>query len=63
MRILIIVVSTALFLLLTFFGIGPVVFADGSMQERLITAAIVLALMIGVVLMAKIGLKKFPKNK
>lgn len=63
MRILIIVVSTALFLLLTFFGIGPVVFADGSMQERLITAAIVLALMMGVVLMAKIGLKKFPKNK
>jgi len=50
-------------LLLLFFGIGPVVFADGSMQERIITAAIVLILMLGVVLTTKWGLKKFPKNK
>jgi len=63
MRILIIVLSTVLFLLLTFFGIGPVVFADGSMQERIITAAIVFILMFGVVLLAKRGLKKFPKDK
>lgn len=63
MRILIIVLSTVLFLLLTFFGMGPVVFADGSMEERIITAAITLVLMFGVVLLAKKGLKKFPKNK
>lgn len=63
MRIVIIVVSTVLLLLLTFFGVGPVVFADGSMQERIITAAIVFVLMFGVVLLAKKGLKKFPKNK
>jgi hypothetical protein len=30
-----------LFLLVTFFGLGPVVYADGSVQERLITALIV----------------------
>ena len=63
MRILIIILSIFLFLLLLFFGIGPVVFADGSMQERIITAAIVLILMLGVVLTTKWGLKKFPKNK
>ena len=63
MRILIIVISTVLFLLLTFFGFGPVVFADGSMQERIITAAIVLILMISVLLGSKWMLKKFPKNK
>jgi len=63
MRILIIVISTVLFLLLTFFGFGPVVFADGSMQERIITGAIVLILMFGVGLVTNWSLKKFPKNK
>lgn len=63
MRILIIVISTVLFLLLTFFGFGPVLFADGSMQERIITAAIVFILMVGVALLTKWSLKKFPKNK
>ena len=62
MRILIIAVSTVLFLLLTFFGFGPVLFADGSMQERIITAAIVVILMFGVALATKWGLKKFPKK-
>jgi len=62
MRILIIVLSIILFLLLTFFGIGPVVFADGSMQERIITAAIVLILMLVVALATKWSLEKFPKN-
>lgn len=32
----------ALFLLMAFFGIGPVLFADGVMSERLLTLAIVL---------------------
>lgn len=62
MRILIIAVSTVLFLLLTFFGFGPVLFADGSMQERIITAAIAVILMFGVALATKWGLKKFPKK-
>lgn len=63
MRILIKIVSAVLFLLLTFFGIGPVVFADGSMQERIITAAIVLILMLGLALVTRWGLKKVPKTK
>ncbi|MBY0146559.1 DUF6954 family protein [Neobacillus niacini] len=35
-----------LFLLLTFFGLGPVLYADGVIQERLWTAAVVVALYI-----------------
>lgn len=30
------------FILITFFGIGPVLFADGTMRERILTAIIVL---------------------
>ena len=39
--------------LLTFFGIGPVLFADGSMQERLITLSVVLILygLLGILLL------------
>lgn len=32
--------------LLTFFGLGPVLFADGVLQERLWTAAIVIIIYI-----------------
>ena len=30
------------FILLTYFGVGPVVFADGNISERILTAVIVL---------------------
>jgi hypothetical protein len=33
-----------LFLLVTFFGLGPVLYADGVIQERIWTAAIVVAI-------------------
>lgn len=36
------IVFIALFLLITFFGIGPVLYADGIMRERLFTLVIVL---------------------
>jgi len=41
-RILLIIV----FLLVTFFGLGPVLMADGVIQERLMTLAIVLFLYV-----------------
>lgn len=34
------------YVLITFFGLGPVLFADGSMNERIITFLIVIALYI-----------------
>lgn len=33
--------------LITFFGIGPVIFADGSSTERMISLAVVLAIYFG----------------
>ncbi|MEH7115320.1 hypothetical protein V7124_23630 [Neobacillus niacini] len=44
MKFLIHAIFIILFLLLTFFGLGPVLYADGVIQERLWTAAVVVAL-------------------
>ena len=41
MRILFYIIMSILFMLVTFFGIGPVMFADGSMGERLVTLLVV----------------------
>lgn len=45
-RFLVIFVFICLYLLVGFFGLGPVMFADGSMQERLITLSIVILIFI-----------------
>ncbi|HYE09174.1 MAG TPA: hypothetical protein VEF53_03245 [Patescibacteria group bacterium] len=45
-RFLIILAFVCLYLVVGFFGLGPVMFADGTMQERLITLAIVLFIFI-----------------
>ncbi|OGO78595.1 MAG: hypothetical protein A2Y23_12765 [Clostridiales bacterium GWB2_37_7] len=42
----VILVFICLYLLVGFFGLGPVIFADGAMQERLITLAIVILIFI-----------------
>jgi hypothetical protein len=47
-----------LYILVTFFGMGPVLLADGSLQERVLTLAIVLLLYVGITLVLKIVLKK-----
>ncbi|MFE8699542.1 DUF6954 family protein [Cytobacillus sp. FJAT-54145] len=36
------VVFICLYLLITFFGLGPVLLADGVLSERILTAAVVL---------------------
>jgi len=41
-KVIVDILFVAVFLLITFFGIGPVLFADGSDQERLITLMVVL---------------------
>lgn len=45
-RFFIILIFICLYLVVGFFGLGPVLFADGSMQERLITLAIVILIFI-----------------
>jgi len=44
MKILFYVFIGIAFVLVTFFGLGPVLFADGGMIERIITLIIVLVL-------------------
>ncbi|WP_066258180.1 DUF6954 family protein [Neobacillus drentensis] len=46
MKIFLHTVFIILIALVTFFGLGPVLFADGILQERLWTAAIVLVIYI-----------------
>jgi hypothetical protein len=45
-KTLIIIVFICLYLLVGFFGLGPVMLADGPMQERLVTLAIVILIFI-----------------
>lgn len=45
-KLLVIFVFICFYLLVGFFGLGPVMFADGSIQERLITLAIVVLIFI-----------------
>ena len=39
-KIILIFIFVCLYLVVGFFGLGPVMFADGSMQERLLTLTI-----------------------
>ncbi len=40
------VILTILLVLLTFFGLGPVLYADGTMLERLVTLLVVIVLYV-----------------
>jgi peptidoglycan/LPS O-acetylase OafA/YrhL len=44
MKIVFYLVMTIAIILVTFFGLGPVIFADGSMGERLATLLVVVLL-------------------
>lgn len=45
-KLIIIIVFVVLYLLVGFFGLGPVLLADGSNQERLLTLSIVVLIFI-----------------
>lgn len=47
-----------LYLLITFFGLGPVLFADGSMYERIITFLAVIFIYIVITIVFRYLLKK-----
>ena len=40
------VILITLFILVTFFGVGPILFADGGIGERMLTLAVVVVLYI-----------------
>lgn len=52
------IVFICLFLLITFFGIGPVVFADGSMKERIITLIIVILIYVVWIWLYRVFIRK-----
>lgn len=45
-KTIIIIIFALLYLLVTFFGIGPVLMADGSMQERIMTLIVVILIYV-----------------
>ena len=45
-KVIVDILFVTLFLLITFFGIGPVLFADGSDRERLITFLVVILIYV-----------------
>ncbi len=47
-----------LFALVTFFGIGPVLMADGTLNERLLTLAIIIIIYIILIFAFRYWLKK-----
>ncbi|MBU3188803.1 hypothetical protein K9O30_06465 [Clostridium bowmanii] len=58
MKWLIYVVFIIMYLLVTFFGLGPVLFADGSNSERIITLVIVVVIYIILSVSLKLLIKK-----
>lgn len=61
MKILFYFVMAVAFILVTFFGLGPVILADGSMSERMLTLLVVilLYLLLGWI---TIRFRKYKKN-
>ena len=58
MRILIHIIFIILLALVTFFGIGPVLLADGVMSERLLTLAIVIVIYLILIVLYRMILRK-----
>lgn len=61
MKTLFYFVMAVAFMLITFFGLGPVILADGSMNERVLTLLVVilLYLLLGWII---IKIRKYKKN-
>jgi len=55
---LIYIVFIVLYLVVTFFGLGPVLFADGSNLERILTLGIVLVIYLLLTISLRFFLKK-----
>ncbi|WP_167345616.1 DUF6954 family protein [Paenibacillus riograndensis] len=49
-------------MLITFFGLGPVLFADGSARERVLTLIVVLLIYTAVILAFRLILKRMRRR-
>lgn len=62
MRMLLYVLFAILYLLTTFFGMGPVLFADGSAKERTLTLIVVLLIYTAITVWMRSLLKRVGKH-
>ncbi|AIQ17404.1 hypothetical protein NSS79_11935 [Paenibacillus sp. FSL L8-0436] len=62
MRVLLYVLFAILYLLTTFFGLGPVLFADGSAKERILTLIVVLLIYTAITVWMRSLLKRLGKH-
>jgi hypothetical protein len=61
-RVLLYVLFAILYLLTTFFGLGPVLFADGSAKERILTLIVVLLIYTAITVWMRSLLKRLGKH-
>ena len=61
-KLVIFIVFAILFMLVTFFGLGPVLMADGSAGERTVTLAVVIVLYVLLALLLRFLIKRI-KNR
>lgn len=61
MKWLIYLCFAIMYLMVTFFGLGPVLIADGSNQERMLTLIVVLAIYTLLTVVLWFVIKKFRK--
>lgn len=61
MKIFLYTITAIVIILVTFFGLGPVIFADGSMSERILTLIVVILiyLFLGWVI---VKIRKYNRN-
>ncbi|WP_438497335.1 DUF6954 family protein [Paenibacillus sp. IHBB 3054] len=62
MRVLLYMLFAILYLLTTFFGLGPVLFADGSAKERIFTLIVVLLIYTAITVWMRSLLKRLGKH-
>ncbi|MED1469378.1 DUF6954 family protein [Bacillus salipaludis] len=63
LRLLLHAIFIIVLALVTFFGLGPILLADGSLAERIITAFIVLILYVIIVFFYRRSLQSIKKRK
>ncbi|MDR7073963.1 DUF6954 family protein [Fictibacillus barbaricus] len=58
MKIILRIMFSIAFLLVAFFGLGPVLFADGTAGERIVTLVVVIMIFILLYILYKWAIKK-----
>lgn len=56
------IILIVIFLLVTFFGLGPVFFADGTLRERMITLAVVVLIYLILIWITAKYMKRKPRS-